>query len=208
MKLINSIAFLTFSAAGLLAQSISPPIAEYRGNKVDGMFEIQNGADYPMAVLIETKSFDVDGHGQVHYRPLDKDVHLSLGASSFIIRPHDSHMVFYKASVPAAPNSFSIIATMTRAAAVPGMRINFVLPHMIYVYQKEKLVRTDIRLQLADGVLHIENTSQKLGRVASVQAPKQGTGGFPLYPGETREIAIAGDRATVNFEDGFKIELK
>ena len=161
-----------------------------------------------MAVLIETKSFAVDGRGEVHYLPRDKNVELSLGASSFIVRPHDSHMVFYKAAVAASPSSFSIVATMTRAGAVPGMRINFVLPHMIYVYQKEKLRPEDVKVQWAGGVLHIQNTSQKLGRVTAVKAAKQEIGGFPLYPGETREVPMVSDRTTVSFEGGFKIETK
>jgi hypothetical protein len=88
------------------------------------------------------------------------------------------------------------------------MRINFVLPHMIYVYQKEKLKSSDVKVQWNDGVLHIENTSQKLGRVSGVQAAKKQSGGFRLYPGETREIAMSGDKTRVSFEDGFKIETK
>lgn len=203
-----SFAVLFLVAPLIIAQAIAPPMAEYRSAKIDGMLEVQNGMDYPMAALVETKSFDVDGRGQVHYRSLAEDMHVSLGATSFIIRPHDTHMVFYKASVPTAPCSFAIIVTMTRAKAAEGMRINYVLPHMIYIYQKEKLNRADIKVDTANGVLHIQNLSQKLGRISGVHAPKQDLGAFPLYPGQTREVAVTGNRMTVQFEDGFKIDLK
>jgi hypothetical protein len=100
------VALLILSATSLAAQSIAPPIAEFRGNKVDGMVEVQNAADYPMAVPIKTKSFVVGGRGEVHYLSLDKNLEVSLGASSFIIRPHDSRIVFYKATATDYPAAF------------------------------------------------------------------------------------------------------
>lgn len=196
-------------SVGLWAQGIAPPIAQYRGDKVDGMFEVQNNTDYPMAVLLATQSFDVDEQGQVRYRPLDAGIQIKMGASSFVLRPNDKRMVFYKASFLVSPTSFSITATMTKAKAVEGaLRFNFIFPHMVYVYQKAKLDRSDIKIELVDGVLRIHNLSQKLGRVAEVQAPKQELGGFPLYPGQTREVIATGaKKVTVKFEDGFKIEM-
>jgi hypothetical protein len=211
MKNLRTVAWLAIllaSVASLRAQAIAPPIAEYRGNAVSGMVEVQNSMDYPMVALIETRGFTVDGQGQVHYGPMDPGIRLSLGATSFLVGPHDTHMVFYKATTPVPPVSFAIVITMTRAKAAEGMRINFVLPHMVYVYQKDKLNRADVKVDLADGVLHIQNTSQKLGRVTGVRGSKQEFGGFPLYPGQTREMALAGNKATVNFEDGFRVDVK
>lgn len=208
MKVIKVVVWMLMLTAGVWAQGIAPPLAEYRGNKVDGMFEVQNSTNYAMAALIEIKSFRVDGKGQVHYGALDSNVQVSLGASSFIVRPHDRRMVFYKALVANPPSSFAIIATMTKAGSLPGMRLNFVLPHIVYVYQKEKLHRSDIRVEDSGGVVRIENTSKKLGRVTSVQGRGKKTGGFPLYPDQTREVAMTGDRITVRFEDGFKIDVK
>jgi hypothetical protein len=161
-----------------------------------------------MAVVLETRSFTVDEHGQVQYRSLDAGIQIQMGASSFVLRPHDRRMIFYKASFPSAPVSFSIIPTMTKAVAVTGVRINYILPHMIYVYQKEKLQRSDINVKLEDGVLHVQNLSRKLGRVIAVQASKEELGGFPLFPGQTRDLPVGGDRANVTFEDGFKIAVK
>jgi hypothetical protein len=202
------ILFLLLFCGGCFAQAIAPPIAEFRGNKVDGMIEVQNGADYPMAAVVEVRSFEVDGKGEVHYRPLDKDIQVSLGANSFIVAPHDTHMVFYKALVPTAPRSFSIITTMTKAGPLTGVRLNFMLPHMIYIYQKEKLSKGDIHVEFSGGSVHIQNLSQKLGRVSGVQASKQGYGAFPIYPGQTREVPASGDKVVVSFEDGFKVSAK
>lgn len=206
---IKPMVWLAFLAIGgtMAAQSIAPPIAEYRGAKADGMFEIQNTADYPMAVVLETKSFAVDDHGQVRYRPLDPGIQIKMGASSFVLRAHDSRMIFYKATFPSAPTSFSILPTMTKAGVVEGLRVNYILPHMIYVYQKEKFQRSDVRVRVVGGVLQIQNLSTKLGRVEAVQASKQDLGGFPLFPGQTRQIALSGDKASVTFEDGFKVNV-
>ena len=200
--------FLLLVCGNSFAQGIAPPIAEFRGNKVDGMFEIQNSADYPMAAVIEIKSFDVDGKGNVHYRTLDKDIQVSIGATSFIVQPHDTRMVFYKAIVPSQPGSFSIVTTMTRSGPLNGVRLNFVLPHMIYVYQKEKLAKSDIGLRVNNGTLEIHNFSEKLGRVSGIHGSAQDYGAFPIYPGQTREIPDLGQKVVVSFEDGFKVSAK
>lgn len=202
--------FLSIVAASAWAQGIAPPVAEYRGSKANGVFEIQNTTDAVMAVTLETKSFVVDEHGVVAYSPLDKDIQIRMGASSFNLAAHDTRMIFYKASFPASPVSFSIIATMTKAEEQKGMRVKFVFPHMIYVYQKEKLKRSDVSLEVVNGKLLIHNTSQKLGRVLEVDASKQEFGGgFPLYPLQVREVLIPdGTQASVKFEDGFSLSTQ
>ena len=206
LKLGVWLALLAFGGT-IVAQSIAPPIAEFRGTKADGMFEIRNTTDYNMAVVLETRSFDVDPRGQVRYRPLDPGITIRMGASSFVLRPHDSRMIFYKATFPSAPSSFSIIPTMTKAGVLEGLRINYILPHMIYVYQKDKLQRSDVKVDLVGGVLHVQNLSAKLGRVGAVQAAKEDLGGFPLFPGQTREMHVSSDKASVTFEDGFKVNV-
>ncbi len=209
MKTYASIlAVLLIGATSLLGQGIAPPIAEYRGESASGMFEIQNTTSDPMAVILSTMSFTVDEQGHVQYSPLAPTTTIKMGASSFVLQPHDNRLIFYKASFPSSPTSFSIIATLTKVEAVDsGMRLSFVFPHMVYVYQKEKFGKDDIRLELVNGALHIHNLSKKLGRVESVQANAgQVAGGFPVYPGQTREVAVSGaTKATVTFEDGFKV---
>jgi hypothetical protein len=206
MKTLFEFIFLSIVAASAWAQGIAPPVAEYRGSKANGVFEIQNTTNDAMAVTLDTRNFVVDEHGVVAYSPLDKNIKIRMGASSFVLAAHDKRMIFYKASFPTSPASFSIIATMTKAEQQTGMRIKFLFPHMIYVYQKEKLKRSDVTLQLVDNKLLIHNTSQKLGRVLQVIASKQDLGGFPIYPAQIREVDISGAaQASVKFEDGFSL---
>jgi hypothetical protein len=203
------VVLLSFLTASACAQGIAPPVAEYRGSKASGMFEIQNTTDAPMAVTLETRSFSVDEQGLVHYSELDKSIRVRMGASSFTVGPHGTRMVFYKTSFPGSPVSFSIIATMTKAEQQSGMRIKFVFPHMIYVYQKDKLKRSEVSLELIDGKLLIHNHSQKLGRVTKVNAANQELGGFPIYPAQVRQVAVPGaTQASVKFEDGFSLTTR
>lgn len=200
---------LVLASALASGQGIAPPIAEYRGSKVSGMFEIRNTTGDAMAVTLDTRNFTVDERGQVHYTPLAQDVKIQMGASSFVLSPHDTRMVFYKVYFPSAPASFSIITTMTKAQEQKGMRVKFVLPHMIYVYQKEKLKRSDVSLDLGQGVLRIHNLSSKLGRVAEVLVDSGDVGGFPIYPNQTRELPVAGaTQASVKFDDGFSLSTR
>lgn len=206
IKLTTAV-WLAFTIGGAVAQSISPPIAEYRGTKVDGMFTIENATENSMAVVLEVKSFSVDDHGQVQYRPLDSGIQVKLGVNSFVLRAHDSRMIFYKATYPTSPVSFSIVPTMTKAGVVEGVRVNYILPHMVYVYQKDKFERSDIKLALSNGVLQVQNLSNKLGRVLNVKATKEDLGGFPLFPGQTRQVPLTGTNASVTFQDGFKVNV-
>lgn len=192
----------------VLGQGIAPPIMESRGgNKVDGMFEIQNNTDYSMATMLESKSFTVDDGG-LKFRPLDADVQVKLGSNSFVLKAHDSRMVFYKATFPAAPVSFCIVTSMTKAGALEGVRINYVFPHIVYAYQKEKLKRSDVKLDLENGLLRVQNLSQKLGRVEAVQVANEEMRGFPLYPGQTRLVPVKDRKISVRFEDGFTVEIQ
>jgi hypothetical protein len=206
VKTFLSIIFLSIVAASSWGQGIAPPVAEYRGSKVSGMFEVENTTDAPMTVTLETKSFTVNERGAVQYSPLDKSISIRMGASSFILAANDTRMIFYKASFLSSPVSFSIIANMTKSEPEEGMRIQFVFPHMVYVYQKEKLSRSDVSLELVNGKLLIHNTSQKLGRILEVTASKQELGGFPIYPSQVREVSLPGaTQASVKFEDGFSV---
>ena len=192
----------------MLGQGIAPPIVESRGgNKVDGMFEIQNNADYPMATMLEVKSFSVGDEG-LRFRPLDSGIQVKLGSSSFVLKAHDSRMVFYKATFPAAPVSFSIVTTMTKVGALEGVRINYVFPHIVYVYQKDKLKRTDVKVDQEDALLRVQNLSQKLGRVEAVDVNQEELRGFPLYPGQTRLVPVSDGTLSVKFEDGFTVVIR
>jgi hypothetical protein len=206
-KLVVCLGFLLGGAVAL-AQAISPPIAEYRGLKAEGSFRIDNSTDMAMMVLLETKSFRVDDTGKVVYSPLHPQIHIDFGASSFSIRPHDSYTVYYKAISKISPVSFSILPTMLPAEKKTGVRLGYVFPHMIYLYQKTKLTKSDVQVGLKDGKVVIVNNSEKLGRVEFIHDGSTELSGFPLYPGQTRQILVAGANPVVNFEDGFKVEAR
>ena len=83
---------LAISAVG---QTVSPPIAEYRG-KASGMVEFRNDGDFPLVAILEVKGFVVNEQGTLLYTALDPKINVEFGASSFVIPPHESHFVFYK----------------------------------------------------------------------------------------------------------------
>jgi hypothetical protein len=206
-KLIVCLGFL-LGGGMALAQAISPPIAEYRGLKAEGSFRIDNTTDQTMVVLLETKSFRVDDNGRPVYSPLQPQVRIDFGASSFSIRPQDSYTVYYKAISKISPVSFSIIPTMLPGERKTGVSLEYVFPHMVYLYQKTKLTKTDVQVSLKDGNVVIVNNSEKLGRVEFIHDGSTQLSGFPLYPGQTRQIVVASANPVVNFEDGFKVEAR
>lgn len=204
------------------AQTLSPPIAEYR-RKANGVLELRNNGDTPLATILELRGFAVDAQGNMKYVPLDPGITVELGSNSFTIPPHQAHYVFYKASSALLPAWFAIMNTMTQATpASGGMRINIVLPHLVYLYQKPKLKKQDVRVRIFPGNeageygLEFENLSGKMGRVGGVDCRgfevNQTYGGFPLFPHQTRRLSLKtgapSDRARfrIRFEDGFRLE--
>jgi len=97
---------------------------------------------------------------------------------------------------------------MLPAEKKTGVRLGYVFPHMIYLYQKTKLTKSDVQVGLKDGKVVIVNNSEKLGRVEFIHDGSTELSGFPLYPGQTRQILVAGANPVVNFEDGFKVEAR
>ena len=202
------VAWLSLLGGVAFGQGITPPVFESRGGtKVEGMFEISNPADYAMATMLEAKSFSVDDSGPT-LRPLDASIQVKLGSNSFILKAHDKRMIFYKASFTTAPVSFAIVTSMSKAGALDGMRINYIFPHIIYAYQKDKLTRSDVNIGVEGGFLRIHNLSQKMGRITTIQVAKSELQGFPLYPGQTRLVPVTNNKLSVKFEDGFTIEVQ
>jgi len=209
-------------AISALPQTILPPIAEYRV-KGGGMVELRNDGDVPLAVIVEVKGFKVDEDGRMAYVDLDPSLRVDLGASSFVIPPRQSHMVFYKAQGQ-APYWFAILSTFTKAVPLKNeMRVNIILPHIVYVYQKQALKKQDVQLSLATGEqagqyrLEVRNLSPKASRVETIECkgfekPVE-LGGMPVFPAKPRFLdldtgATAHDpRCKVSFEEGFSVEV-
>lgn len=212
-----------FSANKGVGQTISPPIAEYRG-KAQGMFELRNDGDVPLAAIVEVHGFSVDQEGNLKYEDLDPATRVEIGANSFVIPAHQTHMVFYKASSSKPSAWFAILSTLTRAASDRNtFRVNFVLPHVVYAYQKQKLKKDDVAITVLPGSnsgeyrVEVKNRSEKLGRIQNVSASgfeKDGQhGGFPLFPAAIRNITLTPGAAKADasikiaFEDGFTVQV-
>jgi hypothetical protein len=188
------------------------------------MFELRNDGDTPLAAILEVQGFEVDQDGNLKYKAVDTDLNVVMGSNSFIIPPHQTHMVFYKALSKKPQAWFTILSTLTKAATNrQQMRINFVLPHVVYLYQKQKLKKEDVAVSVTPGSkpgefqLEFQNRTDKLSRVESVNwrgFEKNGeSGGFPVFPKAKRFVRFqAGSPSSdanvkVSFEDGFSVQV-
>lgn len=219
-----------FAASGLLCialqalgQTLSPPIAEYR-KKANGEFTLSNEGDFPLAAIMEVRDFSVGQHGAVAYGGPSPGVTVRFGSSSFVIPPHQAHYVFYSATCKETPCWFAVMNTLTRASPIQGgLRINIILPYLVYIYQKAKMKKKDVRVSVEradpDGSyrLTIQNLTAKLGRVDTIEsegfATESSYGSFPLFPRESRELLInpkgpsKRPRFRINFEDGLRLNV-
>lgn len=205
--------------AWTFGQSLTPPSAEYRG-KAKGMLTLRNNTKVPLVAILEVRGFSIDSQGELAFRPLDPDVRVDFGASSFTIYPGRSRFVFYKASAQQLPAWFAIVSTLVRRTRVKrGLRINIVLPHFVYLEQKQKLKESDVEVEVLPGGkageyrIGLKNLSDKLGRVASIEARgfarRITLAGFPVFPQQTRWLILrakgpqtADPELRVRFRDG------
>jgi hypothetical protein len=184
----------------ILAQTIQPLIVEYNG-KAGGKFQVTNDTLMPMAIVIEPKSFSLDNKGWATYRKLDPGIHLDLSTMSFRLEPKQSYYIFYKAHADMLPAWFTIYAVFSPVRKDEGLQVRVMLPHTVYLYQKQAIDRKSIEIK---NVVYssdkkviacdLENTSQSLIRVQQVRADggKEPVfaGGFPLLPGSPRHLEI------------------
>jgi hypothetical protein len=191
------------SAAGPLAgQSVSPPIAEYH-EKARSSFELQNGSLFPLTVVLEVRGFQVTEAGEVVDTPLDTSrVHVKLSAMSFRIPPRGSYRVFYEATGDTLPAWFNILSAMSGARTDNGLNVRLLLPHVVYLNQKQPLRRGDVWIrtfqidQAAQKVrVQLENLGPNLGRVLEISVRDNHSlndpvGGFPLFPRSRRWVEL------------------
>ena len=83
---LGTLACLAF-AHPLLAQSVSPPIAEYQV-RARSSFQLINSGIFPLSAVLEVHGFSVTEQGEVQDAPLDTTrLHIKLSAMSFRIPP-------------------------------------------------------------------------------------------------------------------------
>jgi len=178
----------------LSAQTVSPPIAEYQ-ERTRSSFQLINSTIYPLSVVLEVHGFTVTEQGEVQEVPLDTaKVHVKLSAMSFRIPPRQTYTVFYEATADSVPAWFNIVSAMTGAKTENGLNVRILLPHVVYLNQKEPLKKEQVALRaiVMDTVagklrLQLENLGPNLGRVQQVTATAGKTtsapsAGFPLLP--------------------------
>ncbi len=181
-----------------VAQSVSPPIAEHQ-ERARSSFQLSNGTIFPLNVVLEVRGFQVTEQGEVIDAPLDTArVRVKLSAMSFRIPPRGTYTVFYEARADSTPAWFNILSAMTGARTENGLNVRILLPHVVYLNQKQALHRDDVvvRAMEYDSAggrvrLQLENMGPRLGRVIEVSAARehaatQPGAGFPLFPHSRR----------------------
>ena len=202
--------------AASLAQSVQPVIVEYKG-KADGKLAVTNNTLMPMVVVLEPKSFSITPEGKGIFRPLDKDIHVELSAMSVKLQPKQTYYVFYKASSERLPAWFTVYATFVSAQHSPGLDVRIMLPHTVYLYQKQPLVLADVQVKdviystrLRKVICTLNNAGDSLARVQEVKASGQhessDIAGFPFLPGMERRLEIDWKEDTPPTELSLKFE--
>ena len=193
----GALALLTAPAV-TVAQSVRPVIVEYKG-QARGKVEVVNDSLFPINVVLEPKSFDINEAGQGLYRSLDPSIHLKLSAMSFRIPPQQSRYAFYEAASDTLPAWFVLTCTFSGLPQQAGLNIQLELPHTVYMVQKDPLGQGDVNVQSASFQsaprrvgIRIQNVGPNLGRVvdwqvSSAQKTKH-FAGFPLLPKNSREM--------------------
>jgi hypothetical protein len=182
----------------VVAQSVSPPIAEYR-EKAHSSFQLQNSSIFPITVVLEVRGFRITENGDVIDTALDTSrVHVKLSEMSFRVPPRGTRTVFYEATGDSLPAWFNILSAMTGAKTDNGLNVRILLPHVVYLNQKQPLKKDQVAIRsfLFDSAgkkarIQLENLGPNLGRVLQVSvgtAEKMGPAGaaFPLLPRSRR----------------------
>lgn len=188
------------AGAGVRAQTVSPIIDEYK-IKGEGRIELTNDTLSPLVVILQPESFSIAPDGTAIYRPLDPGIHVDLSTTSVRLLPKQQYYVFYKTHADSLPAWYTIYATFSAAHRSPGLNLRIMLPHTVYLYQKQPLQKDGVRISGASYdparkliVCDVENVSKAYGRMreGSVHGDResQPIGGFPLLPGNPRHLEI------------------
>jgi hypothetical protein len=117
------------------------------------------------------------------------------------LRPGETYYVFYKATADRLPAWFTVYATFASERHGPGLDLQIMLPHTIYLYQRQPLAQEEV--QITDAVYNpetgrivftVDNTGTRLARVQDVLATaphaSAEVAGFPLLPGMERRVQL------------------
>jgi hypothetical protein len=181
-----------------VAQSVTPPIAEYQ-ERARSSFQLHNASLFPITAVLEVRGFTITEQGEVIDVPLDTSrIHVKLSEMSFRIPPRGSRTVFYEATGDSLPAWFNILSALSGARTETGLNVRILLPHVVYLNQKQHLRKEEVairRFEFDAGTrkarVQLENLGSHLGRVYQLTVgddrnSSQTAGGFPLMPGSRR----------------------
>jgi len=122
---------------------------------------------------------------------------------SFRVGPKQDYFVFYKANADKLPNWFSIYANITGPHTQEGIQVRLELPHTVYLLGKKPGQANDIAwiqaVSTSDSTkpkieAAVENRGTDVTRVRQVEVTsasgRQSYDGFPLFPGQRRQINL------------------
>jgi hypothetical protein len=203
-----------FHFTSVRGQNVSPIIAEYTSKAV-GSFEVTNSSLVPSVVILESKSFKINEDGEGEFRDLDSEIHVELSVTSIRLEPKQSARIFYKVVADKLPAWLCIYASFSPVKKREGINIRMMLPHTIYLYQRQPLQASAIKIgrlrydrELRRVLCDLENDSESAGRAQSMEITgKHGfatAGGFPMLPHEKRVVTVdwtaPGDPDSINIE--------
>jgi hypothetical protein len=201
-----ALASLFFLAPLAPAQTVSPAIVEYV-DKANSRFQVYNGSDNPVTVVLDAHSFSVDSSGKAVFRKLDPGLHVQLSTTSFRLAPKETYFVFYKATSQTYPNWFCIYSTVSGPVTSSGLKLAVELPHTVYLLGRKSIDRSDISWNRAETsseggkrlvTAEIENHGAEFSRIQEVEVTsasgKRTFAGFPLFPGQRRDLELDWDQ--------------
>jgi hypothetical protein len=207
-RLCTMIGCLTMISIRLVAQSVSPPIAEYQV-RARSSFQLHNASLFPIAAVLEVRGFTITEQGEVIDIPLDTSrIHVKLSEMSFRIPPRGSHTVFYEATGDSVPAWFNILSALSGARTESGLNVRILLPHVVYLNQKQPLRKEEVAIRRFEfdatgrkARVHLENLGPHLGRVQQLNISDgrnttQTAGGFPLMPHSRRWAEVEWPNST------------
>lgn len=202
LRALAALGLIAGLATPLGSQTVRPAVVEYQ-EQARGRFELVNESLFPLTVVLDVRGFHVEASGELIETPLDTSVvDVRLSAMSFRIPPRQTYVVSYEARAKSYPAWFIISSALTGARTASGLNVRVILPHVVYMLQKESLRANDVIVRALEFDrptqkvrLTLENTSNSLGRALSTTVrgdagrPQEG-GAFPLFPHSIRRVEI------------------
>lgn len=178
------------------AQTVSPVIQELRQKTaVQGSFTLTNQQTYPMAAIIEVKSFTVQPDGSMTTRNLDSNIHVKLSETSMRIPAQQDRAISFEASCEKAPCWFIIFSAFQLAKNAQGVIFRISLPEVVYVTDRD-IDKSAITVHATDNGFDVVNDSDQYVRAqkanATVNGKKVSSGGFPCFPHSHHLVTLDG----------------